>query len=99
MSESKLPTLQENVENKVKKQSSRRDFIRKALFSGIAVAATAGLAKKTVSVISEGDNQQRYLDDILPGDGILSRSRYTVMSREEKETLVKMFSDSYGKGV
>lgn len=95
--EEKAVTIKNTVDNKLKARTSRRGFIKKALISAVAVTATAGLAKKTASLIPEGNLQDKYLDDVLPGDKILAKREYVLMTKEEKEELIKTFADNYKK--
>ncbi len=85
------------VANMAKKHSSRRGFIKKALISAVAVAATAKIAKKTASIIAKPDHQTDYLDDIIPGDRAMSEREYVLMSDSEKKKLVSSFEKNYGK--
>ncbi|HBG46762.1 MAG TPA: hypothetical protein DDW94_07205 [Deltaproteobacteria bacterium] len=70
-------------------RTSRRGFLRKAIVTGVAVTATAGLAKKTSDLLLKEDCQKAYLDDVLPGDKVLAARSYVVMTKEEKDALVE----------
>ena len=83
--------------NMAKKHSSRRGFIKKALISAVAVAATAKLAEKTASMIAEPDHQKEYLGDVLPGDRVMAEREYVLMSDSEKKQLVGSFEKDYRK--
>lgn len=87
--------LMEQAGGKAKAQSSRRGFLKKALVAGVAVTATAALAKKTGQVLLKEDYQKAYLDDLLPGDSVLRGRQYVLMSKAEKEALVRQFMDFY----
>ncbi|MBZ0220941.1 MAG: hypothetical protein K8I01_10990 [Candidatus Methylomirabilis sp.] len=76
-------------DNRAMARSSRRGFLSKAVVAGVAVAATAGLAKKTGDLIFKEDHQKAYLDDVLPGDSVLASRQYVVMTKEEKKDLLK----------
>lgn len=83
------------MDNKAKAQSSRRGFIKKAVLAGIAVTATAGLAKKTSDVLLKEDFQKLYMNDVLPGDKELASRQYVLMTRGEKEALVKTLIENH----
>ncbi|MFQ5465368.1 MAG: hypothetical protein ACE5EI_05515 [Thermodesulfobacteriota bacterium] len=89
--------LEAAVDNKTRKHSSRRGFIRGAIISAVAVTATAKLAKKTVSLLPEVDYQKAYLGDIEAGDRALKKTRITLMSEKEKKELLRMYAEDQGK--
>jgi len=95
--ESNLEALKAGIDNKMKTRATRRGFLKKALFAGVAATATATVAKKTVDMIPGEDPQKQYLKDVLPGDRVASAREYVVMSREEKKALVKTFEGNYKK--
>lgn len=87
---------QSAIDNKLKASLSRRSFFKKALIGVAAVGVTGAIAKKTADhLLPEADNQQAYLDDVLPGDKILSSWQYVEMKKSEKEALVKTLVTSY----
>lgn len=93
-----LDVVKESIENKSKKQATRRGFLKKALIAGVAVTATAGIAKKTAkTLLPEGDHQKEYLNDVLPGDKVLAQREYVLMTKSEKEELVKTLESGYKK--
>ncbi len=77
------------IENKAAAQTSRRGFLSKAIVAGVAVTATAGIAKKTSEVLLKEDFQKAYLKDVLSGDNVLASRQYVLMSKEEKAELLK----------
>lgn len=77
------------IDNKARVRTSRRGFLTKAVVAGVAVAATAGLAKKTGDLLFKEDHRKAYLDDVLPGDNELASRQYVVMTKEEKKDLLK----------
>lgn len=84
------------IENKLKTNVSRRAFFKKAAVTTVAVAATAGLAKKAADhLIPEGDHQKAYSNDVLPGDAVMSKWEYVAMDKKEKEALVKTLVENY----
>ncbi|HXI10034.1 MAG TPA: hypothetical protein VNK06_04445 [Thermodesulfobacteriota bacterium] len=95
--ESSLEALKAGVDNRMKTRSTRRGFLKKAVFAGVAATTTAAVAKKTVDLIPGENPQAQYLRDVLPGDGVLSKREYVVMSAEEKTALVKTLEDNYKK--
>ncbi len=76
-------------DNKAMARTSRRGFLSKAVIAGVAVAATAGVAKKTGDLIFKEDHQKAYLDDVLPGDEVLASRQYVAMTGEEKKNLLR----------
>ncbi|WKZ33105.1 MAG: hypothetical protein QY316_01465 [Thermodesulfobacteriota bacterium] len=70
-------------------RTSRRGFLSKAVVAGVAVAATAGIAKKTGDLIFKEDHQKAYLDDLSQGDSVLASRQYVVMTKEEKKDFLK----------
>lgn len=96
--ESSLEALKAAVDNRLKARETRRGFLKKALFTTVAVGATATVAKKTVSMIPAGeDPQAQYLKDVLPGDLAMAKREYVVMSKDEKRELVKTLTENYKK--
>lgn len=95
--ESSLEALKAGIDNKLKTRSTRRGFLKKALFTGVAVTATAAAAKKTVDLIPGENPQEQYLKDVLPGDRVLGAREYVVMSSDEKKALVKTLVEDYKK--
>lgn len=83
------------IDNMVKARSSRRGFLKKAIVGAVAVTATAAVAKKTGDVLLKEDLQQAYLNDVLPGDKVLSARQYVEMTPEEKRTLVSTLKKNY----
>ena len=77
------------IENKAAAPTSRRSFLSKAIIAGVAVTATAGIAKKTSEVLLREDFQKAYLKDVLGGDGVLASRQYVLMSKQEKAELLK----------
>ena len=96
MADKKKTTQEDGAANRAKAHTSRRVFLKKAVFSTVAVAATATLAKKTGDVLlkDKEDLQKLYLNDVLPGDNVLARRQYVLMTKEEKEALVKGLAQS-----
>lgn len=85
--------------SKAKDNLSRRFFLKKALISGIAVATTAGLAKKVSTLAIPDINPQRlYMNDIIAGDMAMTQKKYILMTKKEKEELVSSLIESYNKG-
>ena len=83
------------IDNMVKARSSRRGFLKKAIVGAVAVTATAAVAKKTGDILLKEDPQQAYLNDVLPGDKVLSEMQYIEMTAGEKKTLVARLVKSY----
>jgi hypothetical protein len=95
--ESSLEALKAVVDNRLKARETRRGFLKKALFTTVAVGATAAVAKKTVSMIPGEDPQAQYMKDVLPGDLAMAKREYVVMSKDEARTLVKTLTENYKK--
>lgn len=95
--ESSFEALKAGMDNKMKTRSTRRGFLKKALFAGVAATATAAAAKKTVDLIPGENPQEQYLKDVLPGDRAMAAREYVVMSKEEKISLVKALEENYKK--
>lgn len=93
--ESLLDSAASSIENKAKKRSTRRSFIKNALVSAVAVTTTAGVAKKTASVITQKDHQQEYGKDEQAAESALTKREYVLMSDREKKDLVRMFENNY----
>ena len=84
-----------SVENRMKRHSSRRNFLKNALLSTVAVAGTATLAKKASSLIPEPDHKEAALRESLAGDKVLREWEYVVMSsREKREYLDALLENS-----
>ncbi len=95
--ESSLEALKAGIDNRMKTRATRRGFLKKALFTGVAVTATAAVAKKTVDLIPGENPQEQYLKDVLPGDRAMAAREYVVMSSDEKKALVKTLVEDYKK--
>lgn len=81
--------------DKVSKNLSRRTFIKKAVVGSIAVASTAGLAKKLISMDAEDAANKACLKDELQQDRVVAQQKYVLMTKEEKEQMVQMLVNSY----
>lgn len=78
--------------------SSRRGFFKKLMIGGATVTVAGGTVKVADSVIaSEFDAQQAYLDDVTPGDKIIAEREHVLMTRKEKQDMLKMFLGNYQK--
>ena len=77
----------------------RRNFLKKAALGGLAVASTAGIAKKVVDVTSKVDVRKAYLNDVLPGDKVWKKRKYVTMTEAEKNQMVQMFAEDYKKSI
>lgn len=84
------------VENRVRKHSTRRGFLRNAVIGAVAVTATAKLAQKTGSVLMpDPEYQRKYALDVTSGDGELKSRKYVVMSEREKREYVSALERSH----
>lgn len=92
-----LDTLKAGVEHRLKAHVSRRNFFKKALIAGAVVTAGGAAAKKIVTSLPKGDAQEAYLKDVLPGDSVMAQREYVVMTKGEKEELVKALVENYKK--
>lgn len=77
------------------KNPSRRSFIKKAVVGGVVVASGAGLAKTAASLASKSAANNVNLNDDLRQDNIMMQKRYVLMTKQEKEQMVKMLVNSY----
>ena len=78
--------------------SSRRRFFKKLMIGGATVTAAGGVVKVADSVVSaEIDEQKAYLPDVTPGDKIIAEREHVLMSKKEKQDMVKMFLTNYQK--
>ena len=88
----------EDKDSGVKKEGmdfSKRAFLKTALMGGIAVVSGAVIAKKIASNIPNADLKSAYVDDELQQDRVMRDKEFVLMSREEKEQMVKMFASEY----
>ena len=74
---------------------SKRAFIKTALIGGIAVASGAVIAKKITSNIPKTKLASAYVDDELQQDRVMKDKEFVVMSKEEKEQMVKTIVSEY----
>ena len=81
----------------VKRNQPRRDFLKNAGMLGVGFVATAALAKKVSSYVPDPAMQKRYLNDVTPGDKVLSGREYVEMTDGEKRGYVKDLVNSYKK--
>jgi hypothetical protein len=77
------------------KNSSRRNFLKKAAIGSVAVAATAGIAKKVVDVAVEKGRKGSDAQYLSHGDRTFQGREYVEMSEAEKDQQVRMFVDNY----
>ncbi|MDH3974593.1 MAG: twin-arginine translocation signal domain-containing protein [Deltaproteobacteria bacterium] len=77
------------------KSSSRRNFLKKAAMGSVAVAATAGIAKKVVDIAVEKGRKGSDAEYLSQGDRIFHGREYVEMSEVEKNRQVRMFVDNY----
>ena len=77
------------------KSSSRRNFLKKAAIGSVAVAATAGIAKKVVDVAVEKGSRGSDAQYLSQGDRTFQGREYVEMSKAEKKQQIKMFVDNY----
>lgn len=73
---------------------SRRTFIKGAAVGSIAAASVAGIAKLAVSLASSDAENKAYLEDIRQ-ERLLAQMNYVLMSKGEKEEMVRMFIKSH----
>ncbi len=67
----------------------RRGFFAKAAIGGVALGATGGLAKVTISSVPSEDLQELYFKEAQAGDKVLSEREYVEMTGREKEEMVE----------
>lgn len=77
------------------KSNSRRNFLKKAAMGSVAVAATAGIAKKVVDVAVEKGSRGSDAEYLSKGDRTFQARQYIEMTAAEKEQQVRMFVDNY----
>lgn len=77
------------------KNPSRRSFIKKVVVGGIAVASVAGAAKKIAKWAADDAANKANLNDDLRQNKIIMQKKYVLMTKKEKERMIKMFADSY----
>lgn len=77
------------------KNPSRRSFIKKVVVGGIAVTSVAGAAKKVAKLAADDVANKANLNDDLRQDKIMMQKRYALMTKKEKEQMVKTLVDSY----
>lgn len=72
---------------------SRRSFIKKAV-AGVAVTTSvAGIAKIVTGKAAQNAANKANLNDELTQDRIMRQKKYVLMTKEEKERMIKMFVD------
>ena len=77
------------------KSGSRRNFLKKAAIGSVAIAATAGIAKKVVDIAAEKGGRGTDSEYLSQGDRIFQGREYIEMSEAEKKRQVAMFVDNY----
>jgi hypothetical protein len=87
-----------SAENRMKRHSSRRNFLKGALLSTVAVAGTATLAKKASALIPEPDHEESAQMELLSGDKVLKEHEYVVMSSREKRAYLDILLENSIKG-
>ncbi|MBI5286499.1 MAG: hypothetical protein HY878_02775 [Deltaproteobacteria bacterium] len=74
---------------------SKRTFIKQTLIGGAAIASSAGLSKLIISTAVPLYPQWMYMNDLTAADMILMQRQYVVMSKEEKDQMIRMFIENY----
>lgn len=90
--------MSEDKESEIKREGvdfSKRAFIKTALIGGIAVASGAVIAKKIASNIPNTGLTKASISDEVQQDRVMKDKEFVVMSREEKDQMVKMFVSEY----
>ena len=87
----------DNTEDKVQNCSSRRDFVKKALASSVALTSTGVLANNVASLVPDNDSQKAYSNDVQLGDRIMMNREYVLMTDEEKKKIIGMLIKNYKK--
>jgi hypothetical protein len=87
----------DNTRDKVQNCSSRREFVKKALVSSVALTSTGVLSKKVASLIPDNNSQTAYLSDILPGDRVMMNREFVLMTDDEKKKIIRKFIKDYNK--
>ncbi len=82
-------------DNKLKKKSTRRSFLKNAVVAGLAVAGGAGIAKKATEAVLKEDNRKLYLKDELGVERTWKGKKLTLMSKNEKKEMVSALLDSF----
>ncbi len=77
------------------KETSRRRFLKNTAIGGVAVVATAGVAKKVADLAFEADSNASNKQYLGKGDMTLKGREYVEMSAAEKKAQVNMFVDNY----
>lgn len=77
------------------KNPSRRSFIKKTVIGGIAAVSVAGAAKKIAKWAADDAVNKANLNDNLRQDKIIMEKKYALMTKKEKEQMVKTLVDSY----
>ena len=77
---------------------SRRGFFKKLMVGGATVTVAGGTVKVADSVVApELDAQKAYIDDVTPGDKIIAEREHVLMTKKEKQDMLKMFLGNYQK--
>ncbi|MFQ5587117.1 MAG: hypothetical protein ACE5GF_09925 [Thermodesulfobacteriota bacterium] len=87
-----------SIENRMKQHSSRRGFMRGALLSTVAIAATTSLAKKASTLIPEPDHEEAARRELLAGNKVLKKREYVVMTGKEKREYLAALLKNHKKG-
>jgi hypothetical protein len=74
---------------------SRRNFLKTAAVAGFTVTTTGALAKKVSSLVFDDSRQMTSRNYLLQGDGIMINRKYVLMSKAEKQTLLRTFIENY----
>lgn len=83
------------VQKSLDKQVSRRGFLKGAIITGVAATATGVMIKKTVDVVAESGARGEYSQLLEGGEKALSAREYVVMTKDEKDGLVRMLVEGY----
>ncbi|MBE9528818.1 MAG: hypothetical protein IME99_06230 [Proteobacteria bacterium] len=83
------------IDNKLKKKTTRRGFLKSAVLAGLAIGGgVLGAKKMTESVLKE-DNRRLYSADAQGVERTWKNKKLTLMSKNEKEEMVSSLLKSF----
>jgi hypothetical protein len=74
---------------------SRRNFLKTAAVAGFSVTTTGVVAKKVSSFAFDDGPQRDSLNYLLRGDRTIMNRKHVLMTKAEKQTLLRTFVENY----
>lgn len=76
-------------------RAARRQFFTRATLGAASITGTAGLTKMAIDAVPQPDLHQRYVKDATNGERELVEREYVLMSKQEIENMLQIFTHNH----